>query len=163
MPSGQSLAVEQLAQTFPGQAWVTQVAAVHGSDPDWMQNSKGLHSSPAQSESAAQDAPPGKPQIPPEHGPIAQSADTTHAAHTWFVQRPLPQETSSGHGSPTASLQSPAWHTPLKQPAPWVHACPKCPTVFASTHIAFTSQVVLSSQWLIRSSAPLGRSVQVPS
>jgi hypothetical protein len=160
---GQSAAEEQVAQFPPGHAWVMHPVGVQGSEPDWTQYLLARHAPPAQSEAATQGAPPGSAQTPPVQLPIAQSLLVAQAAQTLPVQRWLPQVTSWMHGSPTASLHSPAWQTPLKQSAPCVHASPKWPTVLARLHAWPTSQVALDWQWFTRSSTPLGRSKQAPS
>jgi hypothetical protein len=124
--SGQSAALVQVAQLLLMQAWVMQCAGVHASDPVCTQNLWVEQSPPAQSVFAAQGAPPSSSQTPVSHLPLAQSAGSTHPVQTLPAQRWLPQLTSSEHGSPFASLQKPAWQTPLKQSDACVHASPKC-------------------------------------
>lgn len=111
--SGQSDAPVQVAQMLSGQAWVMQPAGLHASDPDCTQKLWDVQSPPAQSVFAAQGAPPSSSQTPASHLPLAQSVGSTQPAQTLPAQRWLPQLTSSLHGSPFASLQKPAWQTPL--------------------------------------------------
>jgi hypothetical protein len=138
---GQSLAVEQVAQALAMQAWVMQVAGVHASEPDCTQKLDEKQEAPAQSEPVAQGSPPPSAQTPALQCASGQSVSAAHALQTLLAQRPLAHESSSGQGSPTASLQSPAWHTPLKQPAPMVQVYPKCPRLVADPHEPAPSHV----------------------
>jgi hypothetical protein len=143
--SGQSAGPLHVAQLAPWQWWVMHSAGVHPG-PVCTQNFEAVHIPLAQSGPAAQGAPPGRSQTPPLQVPSGQSPATTHALQTFPAQRWLPQVTLSKHGSPSASLQSPAWHTPLKQGTVAEHGSPKCPTVLASMQACPTSHVVLISQ-----------------
>jgi hypothetical protein len=93
---------------------------------------------------------------------LAQSVSDPQVAHTSAVQRPLPQAASEPQGSPRASLQKPAWQTPLTQELACVQAVPKGSLETALMQLPPAAQTASPSQWLTRSSVPAGRSVQVP-
>jgi len=110
---GQSVLDEHVAQTPPGHACVMHPAGVQASEPAGTQKWPNVHWPPAQSESTAQGAPPGRAQTPASHASVAQSDPLAHAVHTLALHRFDPHATSSAHGSPPASLQKPPWQIPL--------------------------------------------------